>query len=258
MTCQITLVYTCQIWSIFNYWGIEILSCDSSRSQKLAGGDTVRNVISKWTVGRKLHEENLFSRWFFSWHTSIGDPASIFLENMRIREWSSGAIIPSLMNQGLCQVTRWKGKGMEKRTYCLYFLSENIVWRRFHHGMGRHYYLEEVLQYVFSTYVSNNFVLMHDNAWCVSQFLEEMKIFTLNWPQFHQTCEKCSDMLCWRVFHTLAEIRAALLEEWKTIQQNDIKALIASMPNRMQDVISSNGSNSCSSLFRIMFKWFWV
>lgn len=81
--------------------------------------------------------------------------------------------------------------------------------------------------------------------------MEETEIVTLEWPARSpdlNLIEHMWDMLgrrvCRRVFNTLDEVRAALVEEWNAIQQEYIRTIILSMPARMQAVIEARGGNT--------------
>lgn len=122
-------------------------------------------------------------------------------------------------------------------------------------------YINEILEdYVvpYAPFIGNNFLLMHDNArphvaGIVREYLHEVNIPQMEWPSLSpdlNPIEPVWDMLGRRIRSrvptpmTLNELRGALLEEWETIQQNEISHLIEGMPRRMQAVIRARGGNT--------------
>ena len=108
----------------------------------------------------------------------------------------------------------------------------------------------------FSHHIGPNFRLMQDNARphvarIVTQYLEEVNILRLQWPSRSpdlNPIEQVWDMLGRRVrqrnIETLPELRRALLEEWENIPQESITNCVASMPNRLMEVIRARGGNT--------------
>lgn len=144
----------------------------------------------------------------------------------------------------------WCGISFDGRTDLVFVENGSLTAPR---------YIEEILlplDIPYVPHIGENFVLMHENARahvarCVLRFLEETEIVTLEWPARSpdlNLIEHMWDMLgrrvCRRVFNTLDEVRAALVEEWNAIQQEYIRTIILSMPARMQAVIEARGGNT--------------
>lgn len=99
-------------------------------------------------------------------------------------------------------------------------------------------------------------VYMDDNARphrarAVTQIMQQEAITTLPWPACSpdlNPIEHLWDILGRRVrrrdppVQTVAELDAALHQEWQQIPQQDIQRLIRSMPDRVAAVIGANGS----------------
>ncbi len=122
-------------------------------------------------------------------------------------------------------------------------------------------YCEEILlNHVvpFAPFVGENFLLQQDNARphvarVTRDFLKTVGIETLEWPAFSPDLNSTEHL--WdkmgRVLQkynplvlSLNELGQALEVIWEAIPQEDIWALIESMPRRMEAVIRARGGNT--------------
>ena len=115
----------------------------------------------------------------------------------------------------------------------------------------------KILHEFFSTTVfPPYFRFQQDNApahraWITTQLLEDVNVHVLPWPARSpdlNPIEHVWDILGRRMQHrapqSLNELFDALEEEWHAIPQEDLDALIASMPRRVGAVISKKGGNT--------------
>lgn len=119
-------------------------------------------------------------------------------------------------------------------------------------------YITDILQDIvvpFSPYIGENFCLMHDNARphvarCVTNFLNEVEIPTMNWPACSpdmNPIEHIWDMLGRRLrsripaVQSVAETCDALHQIWENLPQAMIDNVIRSMERRMTAVIRARG-----------------
>lgn len=131
----------------------------------------------------------------------------------------------------------------------------------FHCNMNADVYVEDILHpYVipFSHYIGENFLFMQDNARPhvairVLDFFREVRINRLEWPACSpdlNPIEHLWDNLGRKVRNhvpapvSLEELRRILEQEWSVIRQADIRKLIFSMPNRMNEVIQARGGHT--------------
>ncbi|XKL64660.1 hypothetical protein PGB90_004746 [Kerria lacca] len=122
-------------------------------------------------------------------------------------------------------------------------------------------YITDILQdhvMPFAPFVGAEFILQQDNARphvaaSTKAFLGEVGIRTMNWPACSpdlNPIEHVWDMLGRRLRNrnlqpnSLLELSNALIEEWGTIAQDDIRSLIQSMPERCSAVIAARGGNT--------------
>jgi transposase len=176
----------------------------------------------------------------------------------RVRVWrrtgerfSECTFIPRL-SYGGGSVMVWAGISTQARTELAFIDGGSLTAQR---------YIEEVLAnhvVPFAPFIGDNFMLMQDNArphsaMCVTQYLEEVGINKLNWPACSPDAnpiEHVWDMLGRRIRSrevaptTIAELRAALQEEWQNIPQNVIRHLIDGMSRRMQAIVRARGGNT--------------
>lgn len=110
----------------------------------------------------------------------------------------------------------------------------------------------------FAPIIGENFLLMHDNApphvsRVARTFLQDVEINTLDWPArspdlnpIEHVWDKLGRRIRQRahVPETLEDVKTALQEEWEAIDQEEISALIRSMPRRLRAVIASGGRNT--------------
>jgi transposase len=131
----------------------------------------------------------------------------------------------------------------------------------FDRNMNADVYVEEVLiPYVvpYAPFIGENFLFMQDNARPhiarrVLNFLDEVGINRLDWPANSpdlNPIEHLWDNLGRKVRNhapapqTLRELQRVLGNEWNTITQDEIKGLIRSMPDRMNEVIRARGGHT--------------
>jgi hypothetical protein len=110
----------------------------------------------------------------------------------------------------------------------------------------------------FAPFVGVDFLLMHDNArphvaQITRQYLHDVGIQVLRWPPMSpdlNPIEHLWDNLGRSIrqnygeFHTVVQLERALLHEWEVIPQDEIVALITSMPGRLRAVIQARGGNT--------------
>ncbi len=122
------------------------------------------------------------------------------------------------------------------------------------------YIRDILLDYVvpFAPFIGDRFLLQQDNARphvarATKAFLEEAGIATMEWPAcspdlnpIEHVWDKMGRRLRARTtpVNSLAELESALVEEWNNIPQEDIQALIDSMPRRCEAVIRALGGNT--------------
>lgn len=122
------------------------------------------------------------------------------------------------------------------------------------------YIRDILLDYVvpFAPFVGDGFLLQQDNARPhvareTRAFLEEAGITTLEWPACSpdlNPIEHVWDMMGRQIrarntpISSLKALPNALVEEWNNIPQENIQALIESMPRRCQEVIRAHGGNT--------------
>lgn len=128
-------------------------------------------------------------------------------------------------------------------------------------GLTADLYIRDILQdhvVPYAGFVGADFILMHDNARChtahiTQQFLHEVQIPTMDWPPLSpdmNPIEHLWDELKRRVRArnpaplNVAELRAALSEEWDRIPQDTVSNLIRSMRNRLEALIRARGGNT--------------
>lgn len=144
----------------------------------------------------------------------------------------------------------WAGINMAARTE-LVFVE--------HGSLTAHRYVEEILlEHVvpFAPFIGDDFTLMHDNARphvarIVREFLDEVEIHAMAWPArspdlnpIEHVWDRLGRRARQRNPETLQDLRNVLLEEWEMIPQQDIAALIRSMPERLNAVIGARGGNT--------------
>ena len=122
-------------------------------------------------------------------------------------------------------------------------------------------YRNEVLEPIvrpFAAAMGDGFVFMQDNARphtarVSMDFLEEEGIDVMDWPACSpdlNPIEHCWDIVGRRVRgrahppRTVYDLRAALVEEWANIPQNDIDRLITSKPNRCNECVNARGGHT--------------
>lgn len=122
-------------------------------------------------------------------------------------------------------------------------------------------YIRDILQdhvVPFAPYIGENFTLMQDNARphvarCVTDFLNEVGITTMNWPACSpdlNPIEHVWDMLGRRLrlrvpaVQNTEEAIVALIEEWDNLPQEMIDGLIRSMRRRMTAAVRARGGNT--------------
>jgi hypothetical protein len=107
----------------------------------------------------------------------------------------------------------------------------------------------------YAPYIGENSILMNDNAWphtaqIVRQYLQEVRIVTMNWPvrsadlnPIEHLWDKMGRSLktLYPPALTLGDLGNHLTEIWNTIDQNDIRTLISSMGRRCEAVINARG-----------------
>lgn len=144
----------------------------------------------------------------------------------------------------------WGGISLTARTELIFVDGGSLT---------AHRYITEILEehvVPFVPFIGDNFLLMQDNARphvarCVLQYLEEVAIQRMQWPALSpdlNPLEHLWDILGRKVRRhspeTMQELRRILQEEWELIPQEDIVALIRSMPQRMEAVIRASGGNT--------------
>lgn len=144
----------------------------------------------------------------------------------------------------------WAGISVTARTELVFIENGSLT---------AHRYVEEILQehvMPFAPFIGNNFLLMHDNARphtarCVEQYINEVGIHVMEWPARSpdlNPIEHVWDNLGRRARHhfpdTLQDLRMALQDEWERIPQEEMAALIRSVPERLEAVINARGGNT--------------
>lgn len=106
--------------------------------------------------------------------------------------------------------------------------------------------------------IGPDFIFMQDNARphtaaITIDFLNEHEIRKMDWPAISpdlNPIEHLWDILDRRIRHrpnppqTLQQLTEALVEEWDSIPQEDIRRLVRSMPRRCQEVIRAAGGHT--------------
>lgn len=147
-------------------------------------------------------------------------------------------------------VMAWAGVSTDARTE-LYVIENGTL-------TADRYIMEVLENHVvpFAPFVGDGFYLIHDNARahtarCVQQYLHAVGINTLNWPARSpdlNPIEHVWDMLArnvrQRAPETLQQLRVMLHEEWERIPQESISRIIASMAERLREVIRAGGGNT--------------
>lgn len=122
-------------------------------------------------------------------------------------------------------------------------------------------YIQEILEehvLPHALFIGDTFTLMQDNARphtarCVDEYLSEVGIARMDWPARSpdlNPIEHVWDHLKRRVRGrkprptSIEELKTAVLEEWEAIPQENIKNLILSMQNRVEEVIRRRGGNT--------------
>lgn len=131
----------------------------------------------------------------------------------------------------------------------------------FNNNMNADVYVEDILiPYVvpYAPFIGENFIFMQDNARPhiarrVIDFLDEVAINRFEWPANSpdlNPIEHLWDNLGRKVRNhvpapqSLQELRRILENEWNAITQDEIKRLIRSMPDRMNEVIRARGGHT--------------
>lgn len=124
---------------------------------------------------------------------------------------------------------------------------------------GRRYIDEILAPHVVPYVAQHNYVtFMHDNARphvarICQDYLAQNNVRVLNWPPYSPDMNPIEHL--WDIMGrqlqrripqpgTLAELRAALVEEWNNIPQRQINGLINSMPRRVRAVLGANGGHT--------------
>jgi len=122
-------------------------------------------------------------------------------------------------------------------------------------------YRDEILQPIVQPFIArhgNRHTFQQDNARChvahvCMNFIQQQNIDVLPWPALSpdlSPIEHLWDNLDRRLRRrnpqpeSLAQVRAALLEEWNNIPQAEIQHLIASMRRRLTAVIDARGGHT--------------
>lgn len=207
-----------------------------------------------------------FAREHVNW--GIGDWASVlFTDESRFCFFSSDRRVPVYRRDGerysQCNirpsrnfgggsVMLWGGISLRGRTELVPVNRGTMTADR---------YIRDILQQhviPYAPFVGPEFILMHDNARphvarIVRDYLDEVGIPVLDWPAFSpdmNPIEHVWDYINRRVrAHnngpaTLHALQNELLEEWENLDQDYIRRLIESMPNRMRAVITARGANT--------------
>lgn len=165
--------------------------------------------------------------------------------------YSQACITPRVAFGG-GSVMFWGGISWEARTDLVAVPGRGLTGAR---------YVEEILEehvMPYMPFIGPGALLMQDNARphkarCVTDYLNAVEIRTLEWPARSpdlNCIEHLWDALKRRVrgrnsrISTLAELEAAVLEEWEAIPQDFIQDLFGSMPRRMEAIIRSRGGNT--------------
>lgn len=150
----------------------------------------------------------------------------------------------------------WAGISMQAKTELVFIETGGRVG-----GLTANRYIEEILQdhvVPYAGFIGENFILMQDNArphtaGSVRQYLQEVEIAAMDWPARSpdlNPIEHLWDQLKKKVRArnpapaTKPDLKAALLEEWDSIDQDQVKKLIRSMKKRMEAVIRARGGNT--------------
>ena len=153
---------------------------------------------------------------------------------------------------GIGSVMVWAGISYDGRTDLHVFMNGTVTGLR---------YRDEILSpYVvpYAGAVGQDFILMDDNATAhrsriVTAFLDQQGIERMDWPARSpdlNPLEHAWDMLQRRIQardpqpSTRIELANALVQEWGLIPLVDIRALIRSFPNRLQEVITARGGHT--------------
>lgn len=158
---------------------------------------------------------------------------------------------------GSCMV--WGGISLEART-------DLVFIDRAGRGAGRagltgQRYVNDILaEHVmpYAGFIGDNFLLMHDNARphtaaIVRDYLADIGVRAMDWPARSpdlNPIEHMWDELKKRIrarvptVSSIQELKDALIEEWNNISQDFVVQLVASLTNRMNEVIRARGGNT--------------
>lgn len=146
----------------------------------------------------------------------------------------------------------WAGIAFNSRTELVIVENGTLTAARYVQEIVEEHVLPHAL------FIGDTFVLMHDNARphtarCVNEYLSEVGIARMDWPARSpdlNPIEHLWDQLKKRIRSrkprptSLEELKTAALEEWEVIPQENIKTLILSMQQRMEEVITKRGGNT--------------
>lgn len=168
----------------------------------------------------------------------------------------------------------WRDRRRERRScYRRNFGGGSLmVWAAFgHHGkspicfishrMNSQMYtslLDNVLIEFSESFWGENFVFQQDNAAIhvskmTKDFFKDKQIELLEWPACSPDLNPIENVwgllsynvyLNGRQYETLADLKKAIVEEWRKIDLNTLQRLVQSMPNRLGEVINKGGGST--------------
>ena len=134
-------------------------------------------------------------------------------------------------------------------------LSEQLPLVRLQGKQNGQSYAELIENSFFYQIMSDEFILVHDNAAChttqvVKDKIDELKIDVLDWPAYSPDLNPIENLWSYivrniyadgKVYDDVDELWEAIQQCWESIPQKIIKALVKSMPKRTINLLENGG-----------------
>ena len=129
-------------------------------------------------------------------------------------------------------------------------LSEQLPLVRLQGKQNGQSYAELIGNSFFYQIMSEEFILVHDNAACRTAQVVKDKIDVLDWPAYSPGLNPIQNLWSYivrniyadgKVYDDVDELWEAIQQCWESIPKKIIKALVKSMPKRMINLLENGG-----------------
>ena len=129
-------------------------------------------------------------------------------------------------------------------------MSEQLPLVRLQGKQNGQNYVELIENSFFYQIMSDEFILVHDNAACHTAQVVKDKIDVLDWPAYSPDLNPIENLWSYivrniyadgKVYDVVDELWEAIQQCWESIHKKIIKALVKSMPKRMINLLENGG-----------------